>query len=291
MKRITGFLPIILALFAACDSGYNESSKPVVVVSIAPQKYFVQRIADTLVNVEVMVPSGSSPETYEPTASQLRIIGKAEAYFSLGLMEFELSVLKRIQKQNHNLHVVNHSKSLNLMESECHDHHQGHSHHQGHDPHVWTSPLAVKRMVNEIVSLLSKRFPEHSNVFYENSESFLNDIDELDTFIKSELEDVKSTKFFIFHPALTYYARDYGLTQIAFEEDGKSPSMQYFKSVLNEAQKQGANTIFIQKEFDVNTAKTAATDIKGKVEVIDPLKEDWLENMYEITGKLKKALN
>ncbi len=292
MKKISGFFLFVLVLFAACNSHKIESSKPVVVVSITPQKYFVQRIADTLVNVEVMVPPGSSPETYEPTASQLRLISRAEAYFSLGLLEFEISMLKSIQKQNPDLLVVNHSEELNLLESEClgHSHHE-HSHAHSHDPHVWTSPAEVKKMVNKIVSILEDRFPEHSNTFQKNSEQFLSDIDKLDTFIKSELNETKINKFFVFHPALTYYARDYGITQVALEEEGKAPSMKHFKAVLNDAMDQGVKTIFIQKEFDVNTARTAADDIGGKVEVIDPLEKNWLENMYQITRLLKRAMN
>ncbi|MFO8022023.1 MAG: zinc ABC transporter substrate-binding protein [Perlabentimonas sp.] len=292
MKKISGIFLFVLVLFAACNSHKIESSKPVVVVSITPQKYFVQRIADTLVNVEVMVPPGSSPETYEPTASQLRLISRAEAYFSLGLLEFELSMLKSIQKQNPDLLVVNHSEELNLLESEClgHSHHE-HSHAHSHDPHVWTSPAEVKKIVNKIVAILEDRFPEHSNTFQKNSEQFLSDIDKLDTFIKSELKETKINKFFVFHPALTYYARDYGITQVALEEEGKAPSMKHFKAVLNDAMDQGAKTIFIQKEFDVNTARTAADDIGGKVEVIDPLEKNWLENMYQITRLLKRAMN
>lgn len=292
MKKISGIFLFVLVMLTACNSHKIESSKPVVVVSITPQKYFVQRIADTLVDVEVMVPPGSSPETYEPTASQLRLISRAEAYFSLGLLEFELSMLKNIQKQNPDLLVVNHSEELNLLESEClgHNHHE-HSHAHSHDPHVWTSPAEVKKMVNKIVAILEDRFPEHSNTFQKNSEQFLSDIDKLDTFIKSELNDTKINKFFVFHPALTYYARDYGVTQVALEEEGKAPSMKHFKTVLNDAMDQGAKTIFIQKEFDVNTARTAADDIGGKVEVIDPLEKNWLENMYQITRLLKRAMN
>jgi len=292
MKKRAVFFLFVLVLLAGCNSHKIESSKPVVVVSITPQKYFVQRIADTLVDVEVMVPSGSTPETYEPTASQLRLISRAEAYFSLGLLEFELSMLKNIQKQNPDLLVVNHSEELNLLESEClgHSHHE-HSHAHSYDPHVWTSPAEVRKMINKIVAILEDRFPEHSNTFQENRKQFLSDIDKLDTFIKSELNNTKINKFFVFHPALTYYARDYGITQVALEEEGKAPSMKHFRAVLNDAMNLGAKTIFIQKEFDVNTARTAAGDIGGKVEVIDPLEKNWLENMYRITRLLKRAMN
>jgi len=293
MKRFTPTLSLFLLILASCTTHTSPDEKPTVMVSIAPQKYFVQQVADTLVRVEVMVPAGSSPETYEPTALQLKAMSKAKVYFSLGLLEFELSMLKNIQKQNPNLLLVDHSKELNLMEGTCdHDHHHhSHSHSHGHDPHVWTSPAEVKVMVNSIADKLCLLYPENAKHFSENAIAFTYQLDSLHQHIQAKLANTSGKKFFLFHPALTYYARDYGLTQVSLEEDGKAPSMQHFKSVLQKAKEQGSTTIFIQREFDVNTAKTAAADIGGKVEVIDPLDEDWLNNMYHITRMLHKALN
>jgi zinc transport system substrate-binding protein len=289
-KNVWLIVAILIPIFG-CSSKKESGSKPIVMVSIIPQKYFVERIADTLIRVEVMVPPGSSPETYEPSATQLRLLSNATAYFSLGLLEFELSMLKNIEKQNPKLLVVNHSRNLNLLEGVCSAHDHGHSHSHGHDPHVWSSPAEVKTIVNSVVEVLTEKFPQHKEIFLLNAKAFINDLDELDLFIREELAEAKTRKFFLFHPALTYYARDYGLTQIALEEDGKAPSMKHFKTVLETAKGQGVKTIFIQKEFDANTAKTAAADIGGRVEVIDPLDKNWLENMYHITKLLKSALN
>jgi zinc transport system substrate-binding protein len=288
-------LPIIilfvtLIAFSGCQTT-NDNSKPVVMVSIIPQKYFVNRIADTLVRVEVMVPPGSSPETYEPTAIQLKILNNSLAYFSLGLLDFERSMLKKIQKQNPDLNVITHSKDLDLLDGLCHGHTHGHSHSHGYDPHVWSSPVEVKKIANTITNELIRLIPEHSAQFTSNLNSFLADLDSLDLYIKTTLGETRSKKFFLFHPALTYFARDYGLTQVSLEEDGKAPSMRHFKSVVQTAREQGIKTIFIQKEFDINTAKTAAEDIGGRVVSIDPLEYQWLGNMYHITNELKNALD
>jgi zinc transport system substrate-binding protein len=281
----------LIFVFTGCTITENKSNKPLVMVSIVPQKYFVDRIADTLVRVEVMVPVGASPETYEPTASQLKFFSDASVYFAIGLLDFEKAILNRIQMQNENVHVVNHSKDLGLLEGVCHGHDHGHSHSHGYDPHVWSSTVEVKTMVQTIQLELSALFPEYTERFATNASRFISDIDSLDVYIIKNLETTKTRKFFLFHPALTYFARDYNLTQVALEEDGKAPSMKHFKNVLQTAQEQGATTIFIQKEFDANTAKTAASDMGGQVKVIDPLDENWLENMYTITNLLKDALN
>ena len=293
MLKKNYFFAALAILLASCNPSNNISEKPLVMVSIMPQKYCVERIADTLVRVEVLVPPGSSPETYEPTASQLRSVSSALVLFSLGLLDFEKSLVRSIERQNPNLLVINLSKGLSLLEGMCHGHHHGHNHSHSHgfDPHVWSSPTEVKHMVRAIEKVLSEKLPDHSEIFAKNAEVFIKDLESLDSYIQSSFVDVKTRKFFLFHPALTYYARDYNLIQVALEEDGKAPSMKHFKSVINTAKEQGVKTIFIQKEFDVKTAKTAADDIGGRVEVIDPLDENWLENMYTITDLLKEAMN
>ena len=199
MKRLLFLIGIIPAVLVGCKTINPNDTKPTVVVSIQPQKYFVDRIVDTLLRVEVMVPSGSSPETYEPTASQLKSLSSATAYFSLGLLEFEMSMLKNIQEQNPSLLVVNHSLELNLLEGQCDSHHnQGHEHRHVHgfDPHVWSSPAEVGKMVRTIADVLSKQFPCYSSTFKLNAQSFLSDIDSLDRHSRSELVGTVSKKFF-----------------------------------------------------------------------------------------------
>lgn len=290
MKKNILIALILSFAILSCVSESGKQSKPSVIVSILPQKYFIERIADTLLRVEVMVPPGSSPETYEPTPLQLMAFSKAKIYFSLGLLDFEKTTLKNITEQNPNVKAIDHSASLNLIEGEHNHLHNGHAHNQGYDPHVWTSPLEVQAMVNGIVIALSNEFPDHAETFKSNGNLFIRDIELLDTHIKKAFAESEGARFFIFHPALTYFARDYGLVQVSFEEEGKSPSAKHLKNVMKQANAEGMRTIFIQKEFDINIAKTAAADIEGEVVVINPLEADWLSNMYSITDLIKKAI-
>ncbi|HNV80385.1 MAG: zinc ABC transporter substrate-binding protein [Tenuifilaceae bacterium] len=276
-------------LFSGCHRVSVETTKPNVVVSILPQKYFVERIADTLVNISVMVPPGSSPETYEPTSSQVKTLNNSSIYFSLGLLDFERHMLKKIENSTGNTRFVNLSKEFNLIEG----HDQGHHHHHGHgfDPHVWVSPTEVQAMVKAMNIALSELFPQYDSVFSANAKSFLTEIDSLHMHMLHSFEGTVHKKFFIFHPAYSYLARDYDLVQVALEEEGKSPSLKYMKAILEEARQLGVKTVFIQREFDSNMAKTMAQDIGGKVVVIDPLEYQWLNNMYLTVSLLTDALN
>jgi zinc transport system substrate-binding protein len=292
-RKYSLLLVVFGLLINGCKNSLNQSDKPIVVVSILPQKYFVEQIADTLLQVEVLVPSGASPETYEPSAKQLKLLSKSSIYFAIGAIDFEVALLGKLKGLNKSTHFVRHSDHLNLMEGSCSHHHNGHNHSHNHgvDPHVWSSPAEVRIMAKTIYLELKNRFPEYDSIFTASFSTFLSDIDSLDAYMSSAFAYTETRTFFVYHPALTYLARDYNLEQVAFEEEGKAPSMAHMKKVIETARNNGVKTVFIQKEFDASTVGTAAADIGGQVKVINPLEYNWLSNMYSMTDKLRDALN
>lgn len=94
----------------------------------------------------------------------------------------------------------------------------------------------------------------------------------------------------IYHPALSYFARQYGLTQIAIEMDGKNPSAHQLAEMVRLAKYENLSAVFIQTQFDSRNAEILANELGGEVLMIDPLGYDWLNNMYDLTNKLSKAL-
>jgi len=90
--------------------------------------------------------------------------------------------------------------------------------------------------------------------------------------------------FICFHPAWAYFAREYGLKQIAIEPDGKEPSPSDIKKIIDVAKKEDIKTIFVQKEFSEDIARAIAKDIGGKTVQLDPLSENWLEMMNSLSN-------
>lgn len=292
MRKIVLLLSAVsLFCFNSCETK-QQVNRSLVYVSIEPQKYIVDRIVDTLLTVEVLLPQGANHETFEPTAKQLRALSSSSLYLSIGLLDFERSLLDKLKSQNTETEFVNLSENLNLLEGDCnHEHHNGHNHSHGIDPHVWLSPVEMAKMTRSIQQKLSEKFPQFDSVFTANASALLIEIDNLHRFMQKKFEATATHKFIVFHPAFTYLARDYNLEQLALEEEGKSPSISHMKSVLTQAKAEGVKTIFIQKEFDSAIAAVAATDFGGKVVVINPLEYNWLENMYAMAEMLGKALN
>lgn len=281
-------------LFAFSCKNKSEVNPNLVYVSIEPQKFIVDRIVDTLIQVEVLLPQGANHETFEPTAKQLRALSGSTLYLSIGLLDFERSLLDKLKSQNSGTEFVNLSEGLSLLEGTCshgHNHDHGHSHSHGIDPHVWLSAVEMASMARAIQLKLSEKFPQHSQVFADNATKLLSEIDSLHSHLARIFESTTTRKFIVYHPAFTYLARDYNLEQLSLEEEGKSPSISHMKSVLTQAKSEGIKTIFIQKEFDTAIAAVAASDFGGKAEVINPLDYHWLNNMYSMSNMLVNALN
>jgi len=92
-------------------------------VSILPQKTFVEKIGGEQVNVTAMVKPGSDPHTYEPKVSQMKAISNADIYFPIGI-EFEENWLSKFQDQNKNMKFIQMTTGINYLKMPAHAHHE-----------------------------------------------------------------------------------------------------------------------------------------------------------------------
>lgn len=280
------FIILFGALFIhSCTSQRRsgESEKPVITVSILPQKTFVEKIAGDDFKIQVLVPHGASPESYTLVPSQLRDISHSDVWFRLGYIGFELPLHEKIREINRKMEVVDLSERLDLIRGE-EIQHGDHTHPGGVDPHFWLSPKMVKQMTERIAGTLEKINPEKKETYRENFRKFAIEIDELDQKIGDALKDYRGKAFVTFHPSLTYFARDYGLVQYTLESDGKEPTSQHMAKVINMAREQNIKVIYIQSEFDNENARVFAEEIKGKVLEVKPLSTEWEDNLLEMTN-------
>ena len=261
-------------------------AKPVVVVSIAPEKTFVQKIAKDRADVTVMVEAGDSPHSYEPKASQMIAISKADVYFSIGV-DFEKAWLSRFKSQNPKLLFVNVSDAVSKIKMAEHHHEGEHKeeghHHEGLDPHTWTSPANVKIMAETICKTLSQIDSKNEAFYKSNLKSFLKEIAQTDEAIKEILKDVKpESTFMVFHPSWGYFAHEYNLEQVAVEVEGKSPKPKEMIEIIDEAQEEKIKVIFTQPEFSDKSAKIIAKETGVSVKKISPLSSDWSSNLINM---------
>lgn len=284
MRKIFFFL--FSVFFISCGRGGAGDGKKIITVSIAPYKYFVEKIAGDEYSVNIMVPAGADPHTYEPFPEQVNKLVKSVAYISNGFLGFEMNWLDRFYEANKSMRRLSLGEKIVPLSSS--DHHAG-GHVENVDPHYWVSPGCAMIIAGSVRDFLCELNPAEKEKYVTNCTLFLSEIQKLDNKGKDYFSDSPQKSFMIYHPNLGYVARDYGLEEIAVELNGKEPTPSRLRELIDRAKKDHLNTIFVQREYDTKNAKAIAGEIGADIVIIDPLSEDWQKATTDIIEALHKS--
>jgi zinc transport system substrate-binding protein len=262
------------------------NQKPVITVSILPQKTFVEKIAGDDFKINVLIPPGASPASYTLLPSQLTDIAHSILWFRIGHIGFEHSWKEKIAQANRQMKVVDLSEGLNLIAATT-GIVQNPVQTEGVDPHIWLSPQMVKKMAAKIRNILTGIYPERATFYTERYTRFMKEIDTLDIELRKILRDSEGKTVLVFHPSLTYFARDYHLHQISLEPGGKEPTPQHIKKVVDIANQKNIQSIMIQSELDKEHARIFAEEINGEIIQVSPLDPEWAANLIHIATIIK----
>ena len=289
MKRFL-YLIILCVILAGCkgtpqkqaDSGKaSRTEKPAVTVTvtISPYKYFVDQIAKGKVDVNVMVSNGNNPETYEPYAQQMMELSKSALYLKVGSIGFEQTWMKKLQDNAPDMKVIDTSVGIKPAKTPG----------GNIDPHVWMSCSNARIIASNILKALCQLEPKNKAFFEKNYQSLLSIIDKRDSTIKESFKKDPDLvrKFVIYHPILTYFARDYQLEQLAIEEEGREPSAAQLKSLIERARKEKIKFCLIQAEFANRNTTTFINESHTKPMNINPLQDDWNRAMQEAAAAVQ----
>jgi zinc transport system substrate-binding protein len=301
---------IILFISATNTSAADKVS---VFVTIAPQRYFVQKIGKNLVDVSVMVPTGADPHIFEPKPQQMIAMARAKLYFAIGI-DFEKARLDKIISTSPQIQVVHTDQGIqkipmsNSGRNDAHHLETGQNEerenllnlthgndveHQGSDrldPHIWLSPPLVMIQARTILNALQEVDPTHRSDYEANFNAFISELMALDVELKAIFAGKRELRFLVFHPSWGYFARSYGLVQVPIEIGGKNPKLSQLKELIEHARGNNVKVVFVQPQFSSKSAKLIAKEIGAEVAFADPLAENWSANLREVAGKVAAAL-
>lgn len=308
MSKILHKSIFLLAIGLVC--GF---AKPLVSVSIPPQKYFVEKIAANTLDINVIIPASTDEHNFDFKPATMKKLEKSDIYFTIGL-EFERVFADKFQSNFANLQVIDTGKDLrNLKTLHTHskDEHDEHHNHAGHDehahgkderhahkhsnshethsekdPHIWLDPILVKIQASTIAKALIAKYPQNKALYEANLAHFQAELDALNAEISALFEKSKNKKFIIYHPSLAYFAARYHLVQIPVEIEGKEPKTKDLQRLVSVAKKENIKTIFVQKGFSQNAAKSLAKELKASVVELNHLSDDYSKNLLEIAKKI-----
>lgn len=161
-----------------------------------------------------------------------------------------------------------------------------HDHDHGADPHTWLSLNKAEKMIEHLVPEMIDANPENEENYTRNTEEYINELQELHGDISESMEPYHGEKFLIYHPSMGYFADDYHLEQLAIEIEGEDPGPGQIAGIIDIAEEEDINVIFVSPQFDDDAAKTIAEEIDGEVESLNPLAEDYLDNIEDIAQTL-----
>ncbi len=270
-------------------SSAPTSEKPVLCVSIEPQRKILTEIAGDGYDVVSLLGNGVNPETFEPSMSQRMIVEKSTAYFPVGYLPFEQKYTAALAGK---VPVFVTSDGI-VPVMGTHGHHGGDGRGQGHedggaDPHVWTSLRNGRVIAGNMLRVMISLQPDSAEVFRKRHAALVMRIDSLDREVASRLARVGAHGFAIWHPSLSYYARDYGLHQLSVGYESKDLSAGELRHVIEEARRDSVKVFFFQKEYDSRQARSVNEEIGSRMVTITPMAYDWENEIMRITDELAR---
>lgn len=242
-----------------------------VAVSIEPQRWLLEHIVGDRMEIRTLLARGGNPESYEPSFSHLADLERSSLYMSIGNLGFEHALIDRLALNFPDLPIICVSDSIDLI---IDDH--GHRHDNGVDPHVWSSADNARIIARNMLVAVRNLDPEGAEIYEKNYNKLIQTIDSVDNACAAMLAPLKGTTFIVWHPSLSYFARDYGLHQISIGAEGKEHSVLDTRDVLRRVKEEQASVFLVQKDFDQSKASgVIGNNSNLRVESINPLNYEW----------------
>lgn len=235
-----------------------------------------QNVAGERASVESLVPIGLDPHAFEPTPQDVAKIANSQVLIINGA-GFEEWLEKTIENAGGGTKIIEASEGLEMREpgedepghdDEEEGHEDEDEYHEG-DPHFWLDPVAVIRYVENIRDGLGEVDPAGREVYAKNAANYIEQLRELDTWIKQQVEQIPAERRVLVtdHDTMGYFADRYGFTVIGAIipsfSTGASPSAQELAGLVDQINATGAPAIFL----DVAANPRLAEQIAGETGV------------------------
>ena len=263
------------------------SAKPVVIASIAPVGYLAKAVGGDKIEVQSL--AKGDVHSYEPKPNDMKAVAKASLFIAAGL-EFEEAWIPRSKASAKNVVVVQSDAKIAKLKEERGEQAEHDEKHEAHaDPHVWLNPMLAITMARNISDALIAMDKANKDFYLENFQKLMNDLLAFDESAKNELAGLKNRKFVVYHPAWGYFAAHYDLEQISIERSGKEPKIDEMASTVKMIKDENIKVIFADPNRSQKSAQVLASQTGAKVELLDPLGYNLLENLKIAVRAIKDA--
>lgn len=276
-------IPLLIISGSFFSSKKQPQKQPEILVTIAPYKYFIEKLTDSSVPVHNLVPEEADPHGFEPSAKELVRLFSAKAWFLVG-EPFENQFLPIIQRNDPQLQVFHLNQVVsNKLNLKC-----SHHNHQVEDMHFWMSPQVMRLQVQEIAKVLKELYPDKSELIETRLQDINLEFEEYDLLLKEQAQKTKSHYLLVSHPAFGYFCRDYGFRQLALENETQDPSPKELTQLYDLIKEKNIQKIYVQKQHNYKLAKMTADHMNLSMVEVNPYKENYFENLRFFSQELAK---
>lgn len=265
------------------------------VASVLPIAFIAREVGGDRVQVDVLVPPGASPHTFEPVPSDIIKLQRARYFLRVGagldgwsdkllaavpgaLKTLTLIAAPGLKPLKGGSHAEHHQNKVTKQKKKHHDH--GHDDHNvsksrnGEDPHFWLDPIRVRdAVVPMLVRHLIEADPGGGGYYKERTEGFQQRLTDLDNRVRQEFAKARARKFVAFHNSWSYFSERYNLEKVAVVQEfaGEEPTPKEVANLVRSARNAGIRSILVEPQFSPRLARTISGEFGGRTLMVDPL--------------------
>jgi zinc transport system substrate-binding protein len=277
-------------LSGSCSKQHRQNGNILIAVSIPPQAWFVSQIAGDKADILILAGPGQNPHNFEPSPRQMQALSSAGAWILSGT-EFEIGLLPKITPLFSDLLIVDGTEGVIFRLLEDHEHIHEHSELHNNclteiDRHTWLGREPAKILASHIKNTLSALDNKNSDFYKDRYENLVNEIDNVFDELRIILKPLEGRNIFVYHPSFGYFLDEFGIHQEAVETGGKEPTPRQLNNLIAKINEEKASAVFVQSQFPSSAAGSLAKAAGIEVVILDPLAQDWLENIKRMGDAL-----
>ncbi len=256
-----------IGIFKRSQTSQVDTDKPQVSTSFYPLYYFASEIAKDRANITNIIPAGSEPHNYEPTARQIAQVEESDLFIYNGASFDPWGDKQKDNLKNKQTLILEMTKDLATLD------YQDDEGEKVRDPHIWLSPILARKEAEIIKDALIAIDPQNSTIYEANMSILGKRFEELDQKFRDGLTNCSSKTFITSHAAFGYLAQEYGLTQVAISglSPDQEPSSQQLAQVSQFAKENNVKYIFFETLVSPKLSETIAQEIGAQTLVLDPI--------------------
>ncbi len=264
-------LLLSLILFSSFFSLALFAQKPVIIVTVEPQKYFLQKIAKDKIIIKTIFKESNFEVKFKQLT--LKKLAESDIYMTMGL-DIEKQFLDELKNINTKLEIFDMSKDVKKIKSDGKV-----------NPYVWMDPLKIRDISKTIFLKLSQKDPKNRSFYENNYNKFLLELDEIYLKIKKLYSDVNFSMY-AFDDHWGYFARRFDFP--LYKVESRVLDADEIPRFIKKSQKRNVRAILTDYKTPRNIVKSISTNANARIVKSEIFKYDWMGNLYLFAEEVKK---